>query len=58
MEIKYGMRSRGFSIGCQPMDGLIRREDDIKGKFYDIIVYNRELTDDETRHYQLTKVED
>lgn len=56
MEIKYGMRSRGFSIGCQPMEGLLRREDDLSGKFYDIIVYDRELTEEEVRHYQLTKI--
>ena len=56
MEIKYGMRSRGFSIGCQPTEGLLRREDDLSGKFYDIIVYDRELTEEEVRHYQLTKI--
>lgn len=32
MEHKYGMRLRGFSIGCQPMSGFIRQEDDPTGK--------------------------
>lgn len=50
---RYGMRLRGFSIGCQPMDGFIRREDDPTGKYWDIVVYDRALTDDEARHYSL-----
>lgn len=61
---KYGMKNRGFSIGCQPMDGLIERQD-ANGKkgsngrvFWDILVYDRELTDDEIRHYSLEKIEE
>lgn len=50
---KYGMRVRGFSIGCQPMDGFIERQDDPTNRYHDIIVYNRELTEDEIRHYSL-----
>ena len=59
---KYGMKSRGFSIGCQPMDGLIERQDanGLTGNngrvFWDILVYDRELTDDEIRHYSLEKI--
>lgn len=53
MEYKYGMRLRGFSIGCQPMIGLIRREDDITGRYYDILVYNRPLTESEISEYEL-----
>ena len=53
MEYKYGMRLRGFSIGCQPMIGLIRREDDITGRYYDILVYNRPLTESEISGYEL-----
>ena len=37
----YGMRLRGFSIGCQPRRGFVCRENDATGKYYDIIVYNR-----------------
>lgn len=51
--MKYGMRIRGFSIGCQPMDGFIERQDDPSGKYHDILVYDRKLTDEETRHYSL-----
>lgn len=50
---KYGMRLRGFSIGCQPMDGLIRREDDPKGKYHDILIYDRILTSAEITYYEL-----
>ena len=52
-EYKYGMRHpRGFSPGCQPK-GVIRREDDPAGKYYDIIVYDRKLTDKELYEYEL-----
>lgn len=51
MEYRYGMRLRGFSIGCQPK-GVIRRED--SDKYWDIIVYDRPLTEEEIRHYSLT----
>ena len=50
---KYGMRIRGFSIGCQPMDGFIERQDDPSGRYHDILVYDRKLTEEETRHYSL-----
>lgn len=47
MEFRYGMRLRGFSIGCQPMNGFHRREDDVTGKYHDILVYGRQLTEQE-----------
>lgn len=50
---KYGMRLRGFSIGCQPMKGILYREDDMNGKYHDILVYSRELGDKECREYDL-----
>lgn len=49
----YGMRLRGFSIGCQPMDGLVERQDDPTGKYYDVLVYNRILTVQELNDYEL-----
>lgn len=49
----YGMRLRGFSIGCQPMRGLDHREDDLSGRYHDLLVYNRQLTEDELRNYEL-----
>ena len=60
---KYGMMIRGFSIGCQPMDGFIERQDangrkSSRGReYWDIIVYSRELTPDEISHYSLEKID-
>ena len=53
---RYGMRLRGFSIGCQPKEGFIRREDDTTGKYHDIIVYDRELTEKELADYELDRL--
>ena len=52
-EYRYGMRLRGFAPGCQPMKGLIRREDDPFGDYWDILVYDRKLTDKEVLDYEL-----
>ena len=55
----YGMRLRGFSIGCQPKEGFDHREDDTEGmrpdgkKYYDILVYGRKLSQKETFSYDL-----
>lgn len=53
MTYKYGMRLHGFSIGCQPKDGLIERMDDPAGKYYDILAYDRQLTKQELEDYEL-----
>ena len=53
MMYKYGMRLRGCSIGCQPKKGFIERRDDVSGRYWDIIVYDRKLTDDEISDYSL-----
>lgn len=50
---KYGMRLRGFSIGCQPMKGFVKRIDDTTGNYHDILLYDRVLTDEEIKHYSL-----
>ena len=52
-EYKYGMRLRGFSPGCQPKEGFLRREDDNMGDYYDIIVYDRRLTERDLHDYEL-----
>jgi hypothetical protein len=57
-ERKYGMRLRGFAPMCQPKEGFVRREDDPSGRYYDILVYNRELTEKEIRNYELDPVND
>lgn len=57
-EYLYGMRMRGFSIGCQPKDGFLDRRDDPDGKYYDIIVYDRPLTESELDEYELDSLND
>ena len=52
-EYRYGMRLRGFSPGCQPKRGFVEREDDQTGRYYDILAYDRKLTDKEVDSYEL-----
>lgn len=49
----YGMRLRPFGIGCQPMDGFVGRTDDVSERYWDIIIYDRELTEKEMFDYDL-----
>lgn len=49
----YGMRLRGFSPGCQPMLGFVERRDDPSGQYYDLLVYDRILSEKETRDHEL-----
>lgn len=51
----YGMRLRGFSPGCQPMQGLVRRVDS-SGKHFCILIYDRPLTEKEMRDYELDAI--
>ena len=52
-EFKYGMRLRGFSPGAHPKKSFIRAEDDPEGKYHNIVVYGRRLTDREIVQYEL-----
>jgi hypothetical protein len=51
--MKYGMRLRGFSIGCQPMKNFVERIDDNSGKYHDILIYSEKLSDKDTKDYEL-----
>ncbi len=53
MRYYYGMRLRGFSIGCQPMEGFVERIDVPVGRYYDILIYDRMLTQKELDDYEL-----
>lgn len=53
---KYGMRLRGFSIGCQPMAGLVDWCDCDGGDYYSILTYSRPLADDEIANYSLSAI--
>ena len=50
---KYGMRLRGFSPGCQPLDGLTGVDNENTGKYHSILYYDRKLTDKEVEMYEL-----
>ena len=52
----YGMRLRGFSPGCQPMQGLIEAEYDESGEYYSLLTYDRKLTEKEIHDYELAEV--
>lgn len=49
----YGMKYRGFAPACQPIEGLIERQDDWTGRYYDVLVYGRELNVTELECYDL-----
>lgn len=53
MTYLYGMRLRGFSLGCQPKYGFIERLDDPSGRYYDILTYDRQLSNKELEDYEL-----
>lgn len=43
----YGMRLRGYSPGCQPKEGLVERRDSPIRRYYDVLVYDHQLTEKE-----------
>ena len=49
---KYGMRLRGFSSGCQPMNGLEEWQD-TDGKYHRELTYSRMLNTEECEQYDL-----
>lgn len=54
---KYGMKYRGYSIGCQPMQNLIRATEDETGKYYNILEYSEPLTAEQINNYQLADLQ-
>ena len=52
LQFLYGMKYRGFSPMCQPMDGLYEARGETS-KYHNVLVYNRRLTDKEVRDYEL-----
>lgn len=53
----YGMRLRGFSPGCQPMDGLDAVMEGNR-KYYNILIYHRKLKEQEVRDYELDRLQE
>jgi hypothetical protein len=60
MRYYYGMKYRGCSIGTQPSMGMMGYQDVDKetSGYYSIVYYDRPLSDDEIRDYELTPVEE
>lgn len=52
----YGMRLRGYSINCQPKIGLVKVLEDMSKRFYNILIYNRRLSEEEIKNYELTYI--
>ena len=49
----YGMKYRPAGPGCQPKDGLVFIGKSMDKKYYSILYYDRKLTEEETRDYEL-----
>lgn len=58
----YGMKARPYSIGCQPMDGLMYSNafkvlnidlDERSQGYHDTLLYDRKLTEKELYDYEL-----
>ena len=43
---------------CQPKEGLVERQDDTTGRYYDVLVYNRMLTEQELQDYELDYIDE
>ena len=50
---KYGMKYRGFSIGCQPLENLIEAQEDPTNNYFNILLYSAPLTPEQIASYQL-----
>ena len=52
---RYGMKKCQYGYGNQPTTGfyIVDQNSDFFGKYHDIIVYQRKLTDDEVRVFDL-----
>ena len=55
---KYGMRLRGFSPGCQPKEDLVECSDEKIGRYHDILLYSRMLSEQELNNYELDFIEE
>lgn len=47
------MRLRGYSPGCQPMKGLLLAAEDTTGIYYNLLLYDRQLSKEEIMDYEL-----
>ena len=49
----YGMRLRGFSLGAQPRENFVDREDDPLGDYWDVLLYSRMMPKETAKAYDL-----
>lgn len=51
----YGMRLRGYAPGCQPkgVKEVVELDASFKRKYWDVISYDRKLTEEEVKNYEL-----
>lgn len=49
----YGMRCRGYSPGCQPMEGLVGVEDDPLREYHDVLLYEGKMPRETQEHFDL-----
>ncbi len=57
MKYKYGMKNRPFGIDCQPKHAIdIRNSNRAITGFYDIVIYDRELSEKEITDFELVKI--
>ena len=54
---RYGMKFRGFSPGCQPIFGLVECEEDPAGIYFNILTYDRRLTQEEIENFELVELQ-
>ena len=52
---RYGMRLRNYGYGNQPQTGFyaLDRNLEVFRRYFDILIYTRELTRDECEHFAL-----
>lgn len=56
-EYLYGMRLRPAGPGCQPIKGLLRIAPG-GGRYHDLLIYDRKLTEEECEQYELDYIND
>lgn len=52
----YGMRMRPFGPGCQPAGAELVAGFDFKDHYWSIVAYDRALSSDEERAYELDRL--
>ena len=54
---KYGLKTRGFGIGCQPK-GFVKAEDTNDSKYYSYVWYNEKLEEGLVQKFEMELVQE